>query len=80
MENDFNRLYVAGNLAKLVDTFTIPVTPSDYQQLGELNTSILYLLEDTLKQSKPDKSVLDLCDKSLNKILLAHGADVRVVK
>ena len=77
---EYNQLYTAKNLSKLVDTFIPLVTHSDFEQLSDLNTNILYLLEDTLKQSKPDKQVIDLCDKSLTKILQANGLYVRVTK
>jgi hypothetical protein len=77
---EYNQLYTAKNLSNLVDTFVTPVTPSDFDNLYELNTNILSLLEDTLKQSKPDKQVIDLCDKSLTKILQANGLYVRVTK
>ena len=57
MGNDFNRLYAAKNLAKLVDTFVTPVTSSDFDNLYNLNTNFLYLLKDTLKQPNPNKQV-----------------------
>ncbi|MCL5018181.1 MAG: hypothetical protein M1416_00225 [Candidatus Pacearchaeota archaeon] len=48
--------------------------------LRDMNSRVINMLEKTLKQDKPNKKIINLCNLTIDKILSAYGINLEVTK
>jgi hypothetical protein len=79
-EYDFTETdaYINWNLAETITESSM--SRYDFDVLKEINSDAINMLEKTLNQDEPNQKVIDLCNKTIDKILSAYGINFKVTK